>query len=111
MAESVGDSSLNLPFKDLKLFWPKNQGIAHMNVTKLTPLVLTEVGHLCKPALFALQFDNAAALGQLGTVVALLGDVSLGPQPEGAVNLYTMNITSIIQKGKYTMVALRMSTA
>ena len=102
---------MNLPFDNLKLVWPNNQGITHMNVTKLAPLVLTEVGRLCKPALLALQFDNAAALGQLGIVVALLGDVTLGPQPEGAVNLYAINISSIIQKGKHTAVALRTSAA
>lgn len=82
VAENVGHGSLNVPFNDPKLLWPNCQDITHVHVTDLGPFVFTKVCRFRQPAVFAPHFDDAAALGHLGAVVALLGDVSSGPQPE-----------------------------
>lgn len=111
MAKNAAGGSSNVPFNYLKLLWLNNKGTTHVRITNLVPFIFTEVGRLCKLAVFAPHFDNAAALGHLGAVVALLGDISSGPQPEGTVHLYIMNILSVIQKGKRTEVALRTSAA
>ena len=68
-----------------------------MHVTDLVPLVFTEVGLLCKLAVLGPHFENTAALGQLGAFVALLGDISFGPQPESTMHLCIVNILSGIQ--------------
>ena len=82
-----------------------------MHVTKLFPLVLTEVGQLRQPAVLAPNFDNAAAPVQPCIIMALLGDVPIGPQPESTMHLYIVNILSVMHKGKHTKVALRTSAA
>ena len=102
---------MNVTFKDPKLLWLNGQDATHVHVTDFVPFVSTEVGCFRHLAIVAPHFDDAAALGQLGTVVALLGDISSGPQPESTMHLYIMNILSVVQKGKHTEVALRTSAA
>ena len=109
-AKDIGRSS-DVPFDDSKLFWPNSKDTMHMHVADLAPLVFTEVGLLRQLAVLGPHFDDTAVLGQLGAVVALLGDISFGPQPESTMHLCIVNILSGIHKGKCTKVALRTSAA
>lgn len=80
-----------------------------MYVTHPFPLILAKVGSLRELAILAPYFDDAAALGKLGVIMALLGDQSFSPQPESTMHLYNVNIFSTIHKGIRTEVALRTS--
>jgi len=83
----------------------------HVQVAYPIPVVFAKVGRLHKFAILALHFGDATALGQPGVLVALLGDISLGPEPESMMHLYIMSILSSICNEKPTEVALRTSAA
>ena len=107
--DHIGGFSNDL-INDAKLLWLDRKDITHVHVSQLLPLVFTEVGLLCELAVLAPHFENAAgALAQLRIIVAFLGDVSIGPQPESTMHLYIVNILGAMHKGKRTAVAPRTS--
>ena len=85
-----------------------------MHVADLYPLLPAEVGCLRILAIWALDFDNTAAFTQLCGIVALLGDISISPEPESTMNLYIgVSMVRIIHMDseRPTEVALRMTVA
>jgi hypothetical protein len=82
-----------------------------MHVADLHPLFPAEIGRLCVLAVRALDFDDTAAFAWLRGVVALLGDISIGPEPESAMNLYIVSMARVIDTERLTEVALRTTAA
>jgi hypothetical protein len=82
------DSTKNSSFDDSKFMGLNGPDITGVHVADLLPLLLAKVGRFRGLAVTALHFDNAGALGQLRSVVALLGDIPVSPEPESAVYLY-----------------------
>jgi hypothetical protein len=82
-----------------------------MHVADLHPLLPAEVGRLHVLAIRALDFDDTTGFAWLRGIVTLLGDVSISPEPESAMNLYIMSIATIIDAERLTEVALRTSMA
>ena len=109
-ANNVG-GSLNIMSDDPKLLWLNGPGIADVHVADLHPLLPAEVGRLCILAIRALDFDNTAAFARLRGIVALLGDISISPEPESAMNLYIVSMVRIIHMERPTEVALRTTAA
>ena len=109
-AKNVG-SSLNITFDVRKLLWLNGPGITGVHVADLHPLLPAEVGHLCKLAIRTLDFDDTTALARLCGIVALLGDISISPEPKSTMNLYIMSVLRIVHTERLTEVALRMSAA
>ncbi len=67
-----------------------------VHVADLHPLLPAKVGHLCILAILALNFDNTATFAQLSSIMALLGDISVSPEPESTMNLYVVSMVRII---------------
>jgi hypothetical protein len=109
-AKNIG-SSLNITFDVRKLHWFNGPGITGVHVADLHPLLPAEVGCLCNLAIRTLDFDDTTALGWLRGIVALLGDISVSPEPKSTMNLYIMSMLRIVHIERLTAVALRMSVA
>src|SRR6266853_734140 len=104
-------SSLNSTLNDRALLWLNSPDITDMHVTDLHPLLPAEVGCLHILAILALDFDNTATFAWLRSIVALLGDITISPEPEGMMNLYIVSMVRTIHVERPTEVALRMTTA
>ena len=69
--------------------------VTNMHATDLIPLILAKVGGLCGLAIWAQCFENtgAATLTLPSLFITLLGDVSIGPEPESTMYLCSMSIS------------------
>jgi hypothetical protein len=93
------------------LLWLNSPDIMDMDVPDLHLLLPAEVGRLCKLAIPALDFDNTATFAWLCSIMALLGDITISPEPEGTMNLYIMSMVRTIHVERPTEVVLRATTA
>jgi hypothetical protein len=82
-----------------------------MHVTDLHPLLPAEVRCLCVLAIRTLDFDDTTAFAWLRSIMALLGDISICPEPESTMNLYIVSMARIIDTERLTEVALRTTAA
>jgi len=100
-------SSLNSTLDDRTLLWLNSPDITDVHVTDLHPLLPAEVRRLRILAIPALDFDDTATFARLRSIVALLGDITISPEPEGTMNLYIVSTVRTIHVEGPTEVALR----
>lgn len=92
IANSV-NSLVNVSSDDLELLPLNGPSVANVHATDLIPLILAKVGGLRGLAIWAQRFENtgAAALTLLSLFITLLGDVSIGPEPESTMYLCSVS--------------------
>ena len=87
------NSLVNISLDDLELLPLNRPSVANVHATDLIPLIHAKVGGLRGLAIWAQCFENtgAAMLTLLSLFITLLGDVSIGPEPESTMYLCSMS--------------------
>jgi hypothetical protein len=107
------DSLVKVSSDDLKLVPLNGPSVTNVHGTNLIPLILAKISGLRGLTIWAQHFENTTA-GMpllLCIIMTLLGDASIGPEPESMMYLCSVSRLDYNTTKGLTAVALRASAA